>query len=86
MTLKIKICNTFSKSFRGLMFDNDHDGALICGNSVWMPFVKTHLLLFFLDGDGIVLSRQAAEPITLNPRTWRTYTDKRASCVLEVKL
>jgi uncharacterized membrane protein (UPF0127 family) len=84
--LRIKDCKGLS-SVRGLMFDsmNDKDGALIYANSVWMPFVKQTLNLVFLDKDMKVVENDIAAPLTLNPKTWRTYSNDKARYCLELK-
>jgi uncharacterized membrane protein (UPF0127 family) len=64
---------------------NDIDGALIYSNSIWMPFVKHELDLFFLDENFIVTSVKRAVPLGLNKKTWKIYTDKNAKYCLEVK-
>lgn len=83
--VKLKDCKGLS-SIRGLMFDNikEYDGALIYGNSVWMPFIRHRLILFFLDKNMKVLEKKSAEPMTLNPKTWRTYGNKRAKYCAEI--
>ncbi len=75
------------RSFIGLMFNdmNEIDGALIYGNSIWMPFVKRPLTLIFLDDENKILQVDFAIPITTNPRTWKTYSCKKASKCLELK-
>ncbi len=73
-------------SIKGLMFDSsDIDGALISGNSIWMPFVKYPLYLYFLDEGYRVLKKMYAVPMTLNPKTWKVYSCKEASFCLEMK-
>ena len=85
--LKIKECRT---GIRGLMFNSmkDIDGALIKNISgqlkIWMPFVQKPLDLFFLDKDFIVMKKQSAVPITLNPKTWKLYSCNASYC-LEIK-
>lgn len=83
-SFRIKDCRGLS-SIRGLMFDplTDYDGALIYGNSIWMPFVKKKLQLIFLDRSNKVTSIQDAIPMTLHPRTWRFYKDSEAKYCLE---
>jgi uncharacterized membrane protein (UPF0127 family) len=83
--LRIKDCRNFF-SLTGLMFDNMEkiDGALIYGNSLWMPFVKKDLELIFLDDDFKVVGVQDAVPLTLDPRTWRIYENRRARYCLEI--
>ncbi len=84
-TYRVKDCKGLA-SIRGLMFDDsDIDGALIHANSIWMPFVKHDLDLFFLDGKMKIISSQKASPMTLNPKTWKTYSDKKAKYCLEIK-
>jgi len=85
-TLRIKDCRGLA-SIKGLMFSNmeDFDGALIHGNTIWMPFVKHDLDLLFLDKDMNVLSVEHARPATLNPITWRTYQNKGAKYCLEIR-
>lgn len=85
-TLRIKDCPGFS-SVRGLMFDSlkDCDGALIYANSIWMPFVKHALTLFFLDKDFRIIKIQDAIPMTLDPKTWRVYACAKAKYCLETR-
>lgn len=84
--LKIKKCSGLS-SLKGLMFDSleKKDGALIHGNSVWMPFVKQELDLFFLDDLLRIVDIQKAVPMTLHPKTWTVYSSRKARYCLEVK-
>ncbi len=84
--LRIKDCKGLA-SLRGLMFNDMKrcDGAIIYGNSIWMPFVKHDLDLIFLDGNSKVTEIQHAVPITLNPGTWRIYKNGKAARCLEVK-
>ncbi len=83
--LKIKDCKGLS-SLRGLMFDHldDKDGALIHANNIWMPFCRP-LDLYFLDGNFVVLEKQEAVPLTLNPKTWKAYANAKAKYCLELK-
>jgi uncharacterized membrane protein (UPF0127 family) len=83
--LRVKDCKGLS-SVRGLMFDSlkGKDGALVYGNRIWMPFVKKPLTLIFLDKNYAVTSVQEAVPITLNPKTWKIYSDKSAKYCLEL--
>ena len=83
---RVKDCKGLS-SVRGLMFDDmkEYDGALIHANSIWMPFVKHKLDLFFLDGKMKVIDKQKAIPMTLDPRTWKSYSSKKAKYCLEIK-
>lgn len=85
-TVKIKDCKGLASLF-GLAFDDmrGHDGALIYSNSLWMPFVKKNLDLLFLDSDFRVIDIQRAVPITLNPKTWKDYKNKKARYCLELK-
>ncbi len=82
-TLTIKDCRGI-RSVRGLMFDSRSGGALISGSSIWMPFVRHPLMLFFLDENMNVLKIQRAVPMTLRPKTWKVYSCRRARYVLEV--
>ena len=84
--LRIKDCKGLS-SVKGLMFDDmrNFDGALIYGNSIWMPFVRHELDLLFLDKNYKVLDIQKAVPITPDMITWRVYKNKRAKYCLEIK-
>ncbi len=84
--LMIKDCKGIFSLF-GLMFDKmrDIDGALIYGNSVWMPFVKKKLDLLFLDDNFRVIDIKEAVPLTLDPRTWVVYGNGRATFCLEIK-
>jgi uncharacterized membrane protein (UPF0127 family) len=84
--LRIKDCKGLS-SLRGLMFDrmNNIDGALVYANNIWMPFVKRKLDLLFLDRKFRVIQIQEAVPLTLNPKTWRVYSDFRANYCLEIR-
>lgn len=85
-TIKVKDCKGLS-SIRGLMFDslNGYDGALIYSNSIWMPFVKYDLDLFFLDENFTIIEIKKAVPMTFQPKTWRIYKNKKASYCLEIR-
>ncbi len=85
-TYRVKDCKGLL-SVRGLMFDNmeSYDGALIHGNSIWMPFVRHPLDLFFLDKNRKVIGKQKAVPMTLHPRTWKAYSNRKAKFCLEIK-
>jgi len=74
-------------SVKGLMFDSmkGKDGALIHANSIWMPFVKRDLFLVFLDKGMRVTSTTRAVPISIHPKTWKVYKDKKAKYCLELK-
>lgn len=83
-TFRVKDCKGLS-SIRGLMFDrSDADGALIYANSIWMPFCPP-LDLFFLDTKMKVIAKKRAIPMTFDPRTWKTYSNKKAKFCLEIK-
>ncbi len=85
-TVRIIDCRGLS-SIRGLMFDNmkGYDGALIYGNFIWMPFVRHSLVLYFLDENRKIVDKQLAKPMTLHPRTWKIYSNKKARFCVEVK-
>lgn len=80
--LKAKDCRSLLHGMKGLMFSED-SVALVRGNSIWMPFVKSPLHLYFLDKNFVVTTVQYAVPLALNPRTWRFYSDSRAEYCLE---
>lgn len=84
--IKIKDC-TGLKSIYGLMFHDmkNIDGALIYANSIWMPFVKFNLDLYFLDSEFRIIDIQHAVTLTLSPKTWKVYECKKAKHCLEVK-
>lgn len=83
---RVKDCKGLA-SVRGLMFDNikGYDGALIYANNIWMPFVRHPLDLFFLDQKMKVIEKQHAVPMTLNPKTWKSYNCRKAKYCLEIK-
>lgn len=83
---RIKDCRGLS-SLRGLMWDplEDHQGALIYSNSIWMPFVQHALDLIFLDAHFRVVETAHAVPLTWHPRTWRVYRCRRARYCLELQ-
>lgn len=82
----VKDCRGMS-CIRGLMFDSMQglDGALVLGWNMWMPFVKCPLDLFFLDKNFTMMEKRNAVPMTLNPKTWRTYSCTGAKYCLEMK-
>ena len=85
IAFRVKDCRSLWMAGKGLMFDNlNHDGALIGGNSIWMPFVKKPLYLVFLDKTLAVTSIQYAVPMALAPKTWKIYSDAQAKCCLEL--
>jgi len=79
----VKDCRGLA-SLRGMMFDKKSKGALIHANSIWMPFCPP-LTLFFLDEKMKLLEKQSAVPITLNPKTWKVYSCRRAKYCLEIR-
>ncbi|MBI2172861.1 MAG: DUF192 domain-containing protein [Candidatus Aenigmarchaeota archaeon] len=82
----VKDCRGLS-CVRGLMFDGmeDIDGALVRGSSIWMPFVKHELELFFIDRNMKTIKKSPAVPMSLNPKTWKTYSCNGARYCLEMK-
>ncbi len=84
-TYRVKDCRGLA-SIRGLMFDSlkDKDGALIYANNVWMPFCVP-LKLFFLNEKMKIISIEKAFPMTLNPKTWKVYSNSKAKYCLEIK-
>ena len=74
------------RSVVGLMFDqiDRKDGALIHGNSIWMPFVRKPLWLLFLSDDMKVIKLEKAVPMTWKPSTWRIYSCRDAKYCLEL--
>ena len=82
---KIRVFGFFG-SIKGLMFDSmeKYDGALIRSNSVWMPFVKFPLYLYFIKGRKVVKTEKAV-PISLSPKTWRVYSCRIADFCIESK-
>src|SRR3989344_2854361 len=85
-TFRVKDCRGLSCAC-GLMFDDmkNIDGALVRGGSIWMPFVKHELELFFLDKNMKVSKIQKAVPMTLGPKTWKSYSCNGAKYCLEMK-
>ncbi len=83
--LNIKDCRPLLRAAKGLMFSSlrNIDGALIRGNSIWMPFCKP-LTLIFLDKDYNLLKHENAESMTLNPKTWKIYKCSEAKYCLEI--
>ena len=82
----LKNCAGIS-SVKGLMFNDMSgiDGALIYGNSIWMPFVKKPLKLVFIDEKMTVVAVHTASPIGLAPDTWKTYWEPKAAYCVELK-
>lgn len=82
----VKDCRGLS-CIKGLMFDGMEciDGALVRGDSMWMPFVKRRLDLLFLDKGMRIITSKKAIPMTLNPATWKTYSCEGAKYCLEMK-
>ncbi|MBI2579486.1 MAG: DUF192 domain-containing protein [Candidatus Aenigmarchaeota archaeon] len=85
-TFCVKDCRGIS-CIRGLMFDGMRgiDGALVRGSSIWMPFVKRELDLFFLDKNLTIIKKEPAVPMTFDMKTWRTYSCRGAKYCLEMK-
>ncbi len=73
------------KSAIGLMFDSESEGALIDGNSIWMPFVTSPLHLYFLDRGFRIVRHEFAVPLTINPATWKIYSCRDARYCLELR-
>ena len=73
------------KSAIGLMFDCSSEGALVEGNSIWMPFICSPLHLFFLSEDMKILKYEYAVPLTFHPSTWKVYSCRKARYCLELR-
>ena len=41
--------------------------------SLWMFLVRYPLKMIFIDVDKVVIDTKEAEPLSLNPETWKTY-------------
>ncbi len=84
--IRIRVFGHLS-SIKGLMFDDmkGYEAALIRGNSVWMPFVRYRLKLYFLKGRKVVCIKDAV-PMTLDPSTWRVYRCRLADSCLESRV
>ena len=44
--------------------------------SLWMFAVRYPIKMIFIDKNRIVIDIKEAEPLTLNPKTWKTYFPK----------
>ncbi len=84
--LKVKDCRGIA-SLWGLMFDDmkNHDGALLYGHSIWMPFIKRKLKLIFVDMRHKVVGVTNAVPISLDWKTWKIYFSFKAMYCIETK-
>lgn len=45
--------------------------------SLWMFLVRYPLKMIFIDVDKVVIDIKEAEPLSLNPGTWKTYIPKK---------
>ena len=61
------------KKWEGLLFVWDFD----IKPPMWMPLMLEPINMAFLNEGGVVVDFVRAEPMTLNPLTWRIYSPKR---------
>jgi uncharacterized membrane protein (UPF0127 family) len=45
--------------------------------SLWMFLVRYPIKMIFIDKDKIVVDIKEADPLSLNPKTWKTYIPKK---------
>ena len=65
----------------GMFFDFSHKRH----HGIWMFGMKFPIEIIFINDDGKVVKVYAADPISLNPKTWKIYYSKeRVRYVLEV--
>ncbi len=92
--MKLEIADSFWKKARGLMFRKPlgkEEGMLFvfkkeCRPRFWMFGMRFPLDIVFMDKNREVVDiKKNCPPLTLNPRTWKTYRPIRPSMyVLEV--
>jgi uncharacterized membrane protein (UPF0127 family) len=62
---------SFSKN-KNMLFEMVYESRW----SFWMFGVRYPLNIFFIDRNKMVVDIKRAEPLSLDPRTWRTYSPK----------
>lgn len=63
---------SFSKK-KNMFFPLPYEGKW----SLWMFLVRYPLKMIFIDMDKVVIDIKEAEPLSLNPETWKTYIPKK---------
>ena len=87
----IKLCRSFGSLMKGLMFKKEGKALLDFKKEgfygIWMLFMRFSLDMAFLNKNKeIVDIKRNIRPISINPKTWKTfYPKKSARYVLEVE-
>ncbi|MBI4020231.1 MAG: DUF192 domain-containing protein [Candidatus Aenigmarchaeota archaeon] len=84
------LADTYWKRIKGLMFRQT--GSMLFTfkkpgfYGIWMLFMRFPLYIIFLDSQMRVIDiAENARPVSLNPKTWRTYyPEKPAKYILEI--
>jgi uncharacterized membrane protein (UPF0127 family) len=82
------VADTFLKRFIGLSFSKKKNLLFIMPYEdkwpFWMFLVRYPIKIIFIGNNKSVVDVKLAEPITLNPKTWRIYSPrKKCKYVLE---
>lgn len=79
--LEVSIASNFLSQIRGLMFSKPKDILFRFNNerkfSFWMLGVSYPIDIAFIDETGEVFQIEKAKPVTLHPKTWKTYKAKK---------
>jgi uncharacterized membrane protein (UPF0127 family) len=75
--IEVDLANTFWKRMIGLSLSKKKNMFFTLPYearwSLWMFLVRYPLKMIFIDVDKVVIDIKEAEPLSLNPRTWKTY-------------
>ena len=82
-SLEADVADTFFKRMMGLSFSKKKNMLFTMDYEYQWPFwmfgVRYALSIVFLDESKEVVDVKRAEPLSLDPRTWRTYTPRKPS-------
>jgi uncharacterized membrane protein (UPF0127 family) len=79
--IEVGLADTFWKKLFGLsfhrnknlLFTMDHEGRW----SFWMFLVRYPIKMIFIDKNKVVIDKKEAEPLSLNPKSWKTYSSEK---------
>jgi len=79
--IKADVADNFWKRFIGLSFSKKKNLLFVMPYedkwAFWMFLVRYPIKIIFIDKNKRVVDVKFAEPITLNPKTWKIYSPKK---------
>ncbi|NIO44033.1 MAG: hypothetical protein GTN36_00565 [Candidatus Aenigmarchaeota archaeon] len=80
-TIEVEVADNFLKRAIGLSFSKKKNMFFYLPFeskwSLWMFAVRYPIKMIFMDKNKIVIDIKEGEPLSLNPKTWKTYKPKK---------